>query len=819
MKTRFLLIGMLAGLLGFAGCAKDDSTNGADDSKGIQLTVVASADDDLTKVSISGDKTSGFATAWEEGDKIAVFTDNASTDGSTTRSDRTYNYSLSIAAGAINDGVATFTGDLYKSTYAGVNDLYSYFPYKDAYNSLNIYSTSTTYADVKCGIPSAQTMTASGSYDPDAAYMVGQKNTVDLTSSNAVTTSAIKFRHIDCFINLSTKAISNADVLGTEVVKSVSISCANKTLAGDFTLNLSNGTTAFTTTSDNVTTTVASTMTLTDMSVWFVVNPFSLTAADELVVAITTKDHIITKTITSKAIEFAAKNVITLNLTIDSSCTVADAPAEPVYEWVAVTSANDVTEGTYVIASLYNNTYYHILNETATSAPAVNTGITVANSKITSVVSSAMTWDIAASDTKFVITSTATPTNYFGASGDASESVRVGSSYSDITWTFSDDTTYGLLAQPSKSTKRYLSMYVNGTTVQDWRTYGLGTNFKGSLTLFKRTLATTEPTIVPFNITNVAAAGVTGATKTVEVQNSTNAVSVKSYTGIVAAASVSGTTLNYTVAPNYTGAAAAGTIVLSLTGAADATVNVSQVADEFTVAPTELTLGAASGATQTINVTSTYAWDASVGSATGFTISPASGAAGTTAVTVTATADGGSEIANLGTVTITRDDEASTEKSVTIKQSAASALVQVNDVLTASLFAATGNAYTAFTNITATSTAKYAGNSAKDSAGGIQLNSKSKSGIVTTSTAGKVTKITVVWDSKTFSERTLDIYGKSTAYSAATDLYNASNQGTKIGSIVNGTSTELVITGDYEYIGMRSNSGAMYLTSITVTWN
>ena len=43
-------------------------------------------------------------------------------------------------------------------------------------------------------------------------------------------------------------------------------------------------------------------------------------------------------------------------------------------------------------------------------------------------------------------------------------------------------------------------------------------------------------------------------------------------------------------------------------------------------------------------------------------------------------------------------------------------------------------------------------------------------------------------------------------------------QGTKLGSIVKGTSTELEITGDYQFIGLRSNSGAMYIDSITVVW-
>ena len=126
--------------------------------------------------------------------------------------------------------------------------------------------------------------------------------------------------------------------------------------------------------------------------------------------------------------------------------------------------------------------------------------------------------------------------------------------------------------------------------------------------------------------------------------------------------------------------------------------------------------------------------------------------------------------------------------------------------------------YSTWSNKTITSSAVYAGNSA-GSNNSIQLRSNnSNSGVITTTSGGKAKKVTVEWQSSTASGRTLDIYGKNSAYSAATDLYDNSKQGTKLGSIVNGTSTELTITGDYEYIGLCSNSGAMYLTSISIDW-
>ena len=130
-----------------------------------------------------------------------------------------------------------------------------------------------------------------------------------------------------------------------------------------------------------------------------------------------------------------------------------------------------------------------------------------------------------------------------------------------------------------------------------------------------------------------------------------------------------------------------------------------------------------------------------------------------------------------------------------------------------------GTTYADWSGKTVNSTAVYAGNSAGDKSS-IQLRSNnSTSGVITTTSGGKATKVSVVWQSDTQTDRTLNVYGKNSAYSAASDLYGEATQGTLLGTIVKGTSTELTITGDYEYIGVRSASGAMYLTSLTVQWS
>ena len=144
----------------------------------------------------------------------------------------------------------------------------------------------------------------------------------------------------------------------------------------------------------------------------------------------------------------------------------------------------------------------------------------------------------------------------------------------------------------------------------------------------------------------------------------------------------------------------------------------------------------------------------------------------------------------------------------------------VTDVLDRALTGVTNGAttYSSWSNKTATSEAVYAGNSA-GSNNSIQLRSKnSNSGVVTTTSGGKLKKIVVSWNSNTINGRTLNVYGSNTAYSGASDLYSSSTQGELLGTIVCGTSTELTVTGDYEYVGLRSKSDPMYLDEVKITW-
>lgn len=142
----------------------------------------------------------------------------------------------------------------------------------------------------------------------------------------------------------------------------------------------------------------------------------------------------------------------------------------------------------------------------------------------------------------------------------------------------------------------------------------------------------------------------------------------------------------------------------------------------------------------------------------------------------------------------------------------------VIDTLDKDFTGLTDGSYANWSDKQGTSGAVYGGNSYGSNEDYIQLKSKDGvSGIVTTTSGGLAKKVSVVWGSGTQVDRTLDIYGKNTAYETAADLYGA-NKGTKLGSIVYGTSTSFIINGDYEYIGIRSYDGGIYLESVSIQW-
>ena len=239
----------------------------------------------------------------------------------------------------------------------------------------------------------------------------------------------------------------------------------------------------------------------------------------------------------------------------------------------------------------------------------------------------------------------------------------------------------------------------------------------------------------------------------------------------------------------------------------------------FSVSPASLSASAEAGTAKfTVTASDEVSW--TVSTASDFvTLSDQSGT-GTKEIEVTYTANDGADSRTAEiTVSTTADVPTKSYTVVLTQKSASATTTEVTDVLTADSFAATSTGYTNFSGVKVTSSAIYAGQTATSN-GAIQLRSKADnsgkhSGIVTTVSGGKLLKISVVWNDSTSTSRKLDIYASNTPFTDAEDLYG--NTDLKIGTLGFGETT-FDVTGDYQYVGFRSNDGAMYLDKIEVVW-
>ena len=123
------------------------------------------------------------------------------------------------------------------------------------------------------------------------------------------------------------------------------------------------------------------------------------------------------------------------------------------------------------------------------------------------------------------------------------------------------------------------------------------------------------------------------------------------------------------------------------------------------------------------------------------------------------------------------------------------------------------------------SSAVYSGNSRGGWKGAtIQLRSNNNnSGIVSTTSGGKLKSVTIKFNVKTetTSDRFVSVYGNNTAYTAASDLYNSSKQGTLIQDVKfdkTNMTVKVDVTDTYQFVGLRSKSGAVYLDSVEIEW-
>lgn len=108
---------------------------------------------------------------------------------------------------------------------------------------------------------------------------------------------------------------------------------------------------------------------------------------------------------------------------------------------------------------------------------------------------------------------------------------------------------------------------------------------------------------------------------------------------------------------------------------------------------------------------------------------------------------------------------------------------------------------------------QYISNAYKSDKGAIQLRSKSNSGIICTQSNGNIRSVTISVEHGT---NQVDVYGSTTPYKEVSNLYAAATKGTLLGSLKE--SGTITVEGDYPYVAIRANNGAIYLNSIELVW-
>ena len=141
----------------------------------------------------------------------------------------------------------------------------------------------------------------------------------------------------------------------------------------------------------------------------------------------------------------------------------------------------------------------------------------------------------------------------------------------------------------------------------------------------------------------------------------------------------------------------------------------------------------------------------------------------------------------------------------------------VTDEITVSDLTATDTKYTNFSNVAETSSARYAGNTAKGNSV-IQLRASNSCGIVSTTSGGVIKSVTITWDGNTTDGRYIEVYGSNTAYSGSSDLYDNSKKGVLLGTIAKNVTTPLSVVGDFKYIGLKSSGTNTFITKFSITW-
>ncbi len=447
--------------------------------------------------------------------------------------------------------------------------------------------------------------------------------------------------------------------------------------------------------------------------------------------------------------------------------------------------SGSITEGDYVI--VYSN---NAMKNTISSNRLSYKEVTITSNIITSPESD-IVWHIAPSGNYWTIYNTS-EAKYAAGNGTKNQAALIASGTGDYAkWTVTGTSTYEFVNKGNSDSSVNANLRNNGT--YGFACYSTGTG--GALSLYKLASAPAEKTLTSISL------------DTTNVQTSFIKNSTFNYTGLVVTANYSDGS-DATVTPTSVSSP-------SMTTGGQKTVTVTYTEKDVTkdnsysiyvISSISASVSKTYIVGETITASDITVKDNFDNELSGFTFSDYQ--------FVYKDAASGGTLTNKTFTNGVTYETLSCSLTVQVQRQAHSSVVSVTDTITAADLPATGTTYTDFSNIAKSSNARYAGNSAKDGSDNIQMRSKnSNSGIVSTTSGGMITSVTINVGS---GSNTIKVYGKNSAYTAASDLYNSSSQGTLIGS-TSSTGT-ITFTGSYQYVGIRSDNGAIYISSIEITY-
>ena len=787
--------------------------------------------------------TDGMSTSWAAADEINVFHAVAGTENYVH--DTPYDSAsgggtpFTIAAEDLETG--RFTGNLAETLDPSQNyDWYLFYPYSSYIETpANVNGFSTI------GHRDDGSMTQNG--NSDMSHVSGENCPLYGIATNVPgsQTPDVVMHHLTSVLEVVVTNNATEEI----TVSRITFKTANEKIVGRFYIDFS---------SDNIVYNPHDTYAVNQASLnvtngapiavgesakfYLAIKPFT-TSNDTLTLTVTTDKGVCEKSIdlTSET-SFVAGNIKVLNIGFTAQDTPEPTPAS---SWKLVTSLDEIVAGEYIIVAKLNDAVGFLPTTEATSKsslPIYDRNITIDEATNTVAnVSETMKWTFSGSTSNMTITSPEGNTLYLI---DDNSGTRISNSSDKNNfsgWTIAAHNVNGTVTPNafsfsgtiiSKSSTRFLGMYHNSNTgKEDWRCYTTinAGNFTGSNGSSKIYLYKNSEGALP------ALAAPTGLSVSNDVVTWNAVENAGTYTVTVGSVSETVSETSYT----YTGEAGIFDVSV-VANPADASSYVSSPVATLT----GIKFGKPVIDSPVVSVSGitaegfTASWPA-VANASGYLADVTTDAEGLNSVgsvaetpgdpyTITVTGLAESTEYYLHVYAIANEgytDAPVVTTTVTTRSSEVQA--SVIDVLTIETLGVTATSYAEgnFSGVSILSNAIYAGNCIKSSPNGaIQLRSKeSNCGIITTTSGGRATKVVVTWNvaagnDQTATGRTLNIYGSTTPYTSAADLYDTSTQGTLIGTIVCGTSTELVITGDYPYIGLRSDDGAMYLTQIEITW-